>query len=96
MKQASEASMSSMLTVLADFATGLYDIFYGFIERLLDLGFMYGSILPFRFSLHLPYHSYACKSNKIGNYYSCRADKSTSEAPRLLPYPFQAEHRGHV
>ena len=59
--------MSSMFTVLADFAIGLYDLFYGFIERLLDLCFTSGSTLHFRISMHLPYHSYAYKSNKIGN-----------------------------
>ena len=42
--------------VLGNIAFGLYDLFYGLVERLLDPYFICARILCFSVSLHLPYH----------------------------------------
>ena len=55
-KQALEASMSLIRIALADSAVQVYDLLYGYVERLLDPCFMCAFIPCFRISLHLPHN----------------------------------------
>ena len=53
--------------VLGNFAFGVCDLFYGFIERLLDPYSICARSLHLGISLHLPYYCQTCKSDEIGN-----------------------------